>query len=63
MEVLTAADAQGSAWTSQGTFDGTTDQTSVVRLALPQPTLAHWVKLVVKEWHGHISLRWDVERE
>ena len=63
MEVLTAADAAGSAWSSQGTFEGNTDQAATVRLALPQPILAHWVKLVVKEWHAHISLRWDVERE
>ncbi len=32
-----------------------------MRCALPAPTPAHHVKVVVKEWHGHISLRWDVE--
>ena len=61
VELQSCADEQGMQWVSHGEYTGVSDRSTVVRLPLPVPTAAHWVRLIAKEWHQHISLRWDVE--
>ena len=42
-------------------FDGNTDQKTIVEVALEPNPVARFVRIVPLEWHGHISMRFDVE--
>ncbi|MFY8079018.1 MAG: discoidin domain-containing protein [Flavobacteriales bacterium] len=42
-------------------FEGNVDQHSIVEVALEPNPVARFVRIVPIEWHGHISMRFDVE--
>ena len=42
-------------------YDGNSDQKTVVEIALEPNPVARFVRIVPLEWHGHISMRFDVE--
>jgi hypothetical protein len=42
-------------------FQGNVDQHSVVEVALEPNSVARFVRIVPVEWHGHISMRFDIE--
>jgi hypothetical protein len=42
-------------------FDGNTDQKTIVEVVLEPNPVARVVRIVPLEWHGHISMRFDVQ--
>jgi NADH:ubiquinone oxidoreductase subunit len=42
-------------------FEGNCDQKTVVEVALESNAVGRYVRIVPTEWHGHISMRFDVQ--